>query len=195
MRPLDWQKWLVSFVIIVVSIGGVSYLALRPQAVTTLAVPFKDLPAYHLVTASDLVTTTVATADLPTELLISTDDLAGRYTRQPLVAKEPVTETQLVPNVDEKYLLDTTTIGIPATDAMTYNGQLKAGAIIKLWVVAEGSAAELLLDEVLVLDVQRNEGQGEGDVLPYVLILAVPEPKVEAVLTAVAYHPFWITIH
>jgi Flp pilus assembly protein CpaB len=196
MRPLDWQKCLVTLLILVIAAGGAFYLRSLEQSVTTLYIPKADLPAYHLITATDLMTTTLLTADLPSGFLPQEAELVGRYTRQPLTAEKPVTEAQLVPKVDEKYVVDTMVVSIPATAAMTYNSQLAPGAIVTVWTVIDTGRAEPLLAEALVLDVQKVEGQSETEdnTLPYVIVLAVPSPKQAELVMAVAANSLILTL-
>ncbi|HIP71205.1 MAG TPA: hypothetical protein EYH05_07395 [Anaerolineae bacterium] len=163
---------------------------------TTLYVPEVDLPAYHLIAAADLMTATLPTADFTSKPLLQEADLVGRYTSQPLTAEKPVAAEQLVPAVDEKYVLDTTAVSIPATAAMVYNGQLASGAIITVWKVTDTGQAEPLLNEALVLDVPKVEGQSESEenTFPYVVVLAVPRPKQAELLTAVATGSLTLTL-
>jgi Flp pilus assembly protein CpaB len=195
MRPFDWQKWLLTLVVLTLTLGGTFYLFSLNQPVTTLYVPGKDFSTYHLISASDLVTTTLPTAVLPSKSLLEESDLVGRYTIQPLSAEKPVTEAQLVPVVDEKYVLDTTAVSIPATAAMAYNGQLTPSAIVTVWTVTDTGQAEPLLDEALVLDVQKVEqSESEADANPYVIVLAIPRLKQAELLTAMIKHTIWFTI-
>jgi len=195
MRPFDSQKLLMTLVILTLAFGGTVYLNLSEQELTTLVVPANDLPIYHLITASDLMTATLSTAVLPAAPLQQTSELAGRYTSQTLTAEEAVTDAQLVPAVDEKYVLNTTAVSISATAAMAYNGRLAAGAMVTVWTVTDAGQAQPLLEEALVLDVQKAEGQGESEekAFPYVVILAVPRPKQAELLTAVATGSLMLT--
>lgn len=196
MQPLDWQKWLVTLLILVLAAAGTFYLRSLEQSVTTLYVPKMDLPAYHLVTATDLMVTTLPSADLPSGVLPQEAELVGRYTRQSLTAEKAVTEAQLGPMVDEKYVMDTVVVSIPATAAMTYNSQLAPGAIVTVWTVTDTGKAEPLLIEVLVLDVQKVEAQSQTEkyTWPYVIVLAVPLPKQAELITAVATDSLILTL-
>lgn len=196
MRPFDWQKWLLALVVLVLALGGAFYLFWLKQPVMTLYIPRKDLPAYHLISASDLMTTTLPTAALPSKSLLQESDLVGRYTIQSLSSEKPVSGEQLVPFVDEKYVLDTTAISIPATAGMTYNGRLTAGTIVTVWTVTDTGQAQPLQDEALVLDVQKVEVQSESEenAFPYVVVLAVPRPKQAELLTAVSTGSLTLTL-
>lgn len=188
MRLFDGQKWLAIIVMLAISLGGAYYLSSREQPETTLYVPQGDFPAYSLLTTTDLTTTTLPSSEVPAEALLQEMDLANRYSRLPLPAGKTVIETQMVPAVDEQYVLDTAVVSIPATAAMVYNGQLVSGEMVTVWAVTETGQVEPLLNEALVLDVQQVEEQNEaeGNAYPYVVVLAVPESQQEALLTAVA---------
>ncbi len=196
MRWLDWQRWLLTLVVLALSLGGAFYLYSLEQPVTTLYVPEADLPAYHLIAATDLMTTTLPTAVLASKSPLQETGLVGRYTIQPLTAEKPVAAAQLVPVVDEKYVPDTTAVAIPATAAMVYNGQLASGAIVTVWTVTDTEQAKPLLGEVLVLDVQKVAGQSDTEekAFPYIVVLAVPRPKQAELLTAVATGSLMLTL-
>lgn len=198
-RPYDRQKLIVMLVILGLAASGAFYLGSVAQPMTSLLVPEKDLPAYHILNTHDLITTTLPTSSLPAKSLQQASDLAGRYTTQSLSVEKPVTEAQLVPIVDEKYVVDTTAVSIPATAAMAYNGQLTSGAIVVVWTGNDSGQAKELLEAVLVIDVQKVEGQSAEekdpyDPYPYIIILAVPEGAREALLTAVYNQTLWLTI-
>ena len=203
LQKQDWQKGLATLLILFLAAAGAFYLRPPQQSVTTwfvpgsiLYVPKADLPAYHLITAADLIEDTIPTANLLSGFLLQKAELVGRYTRHPLVAKGPVTEAQLVPRVDENYVAETTAVSIPATAAMTYNSQLTPGAIVRVWTVTDTGAAEPLLAEALVLDIQKAEGQSElaDKTFPYVIVLAVPSAKQARLIGAVASGSLIITL-
>lgn len=194
--PLDWQKLVVFIAVLILAAGSVYFLYSAAQPETMLYVPSTDLRAYYRITATDLMTTTLPTADLPSNSVINESDLVDRYSSQSLTTEKPVTAEQLVPTVNEKYVLDTTAVSIPATASMAYNGQLASGTIVTVWTVTDAGNAEPLLDEVLVLDVQKVEEQTgtEGNSFPYVIVLAVPGPEREALLSAVAKDALYVTL-
>ena len=196
MRSFDWQKWLVALAVLALTLSGGLYLRSLDQPMTTLYVPEIDFPAYYLITAADLMTATLPTAVLPSKSLLQESDLVGRYTMQPLSSEKPVTEAQLVPVVDEKYVMDTAAVSIPASATSVYNGRLTSGAIVTVWSVTGSRQAEPLLDEALVLDVQKVEEQNEaeGNTNPYVVVLAVPRPKQAELLMAVATGSLMLTL-
>lgn len=188
MQNLDWQKGLL--ILFILLLGGVCtlYLFSLQQPKTAVYVPNKDLPVYHLISASDLMTSTLPSSEIPSKSILKDSDLTNRYSSQSLSAKKPVTATQLVPVVDEQYVANTTAVPIPATATMAYNGKLAPGAIVTVWNATPEGKVEALLDDVLVLDVLKIEGQSDGQEkdFPYVIVLAVPQSKQTALLTAVS---------
>ncbi len=194
--PFDRQRGLAVLLVVVIAAAGSYYLFLAGQRKTTLYVPQADLPAYHLITPTDLVTTTLPISNLPADVYAQQTDLINRYTRQTLPAGKAIVPSQLVSATDEKYVTDTVAIAFPATAALAYNGQLSSGTIVTAWDISDSSNPKLLLDEVLILDVQRVEGQKEAveNGLPYVIVLAVPRAKQAEFLTAVATNSLILTL-
>lgn len=195
-RPFDrltWWIWsIVGIVFALVAIYLFSQRALVSEK--SISVLVHDVPAYHLITDMDL--TNIMMTEVADDVIAEPALLIGRYTKIAVSAEKPITMAQLVPIVDEKYVLDTTAVSIPATAAMTYNGQLTSGTIVTVWTVADNKQAQELLEEVLVLDMQKVEGQGaeENDPYPYVIVLAVPEGERGALLTAIINNSISLTI-
>lgn len=187
----DLQKWGVVSGMVVLIIAGSLHLQWRDSFQTTLHVPQRDLPAYHLITAQDLISTTMRTTDLPNakHLLRTEAELVGHYTLSPLRAEKVITETQLVPSSTLKLVQGTIPLSIPATAAMAMGGQLASGAVVTLWSVPPTGTvpAEPLLPEVLVLDVLKADvtSERESSSYPYVIVLAIPKgQQVEVVMGA-----------
>lgn len=195
-QPIDWTSWLI-WLSLAVIIGVSAYAISRRQpATTTVWVPIRDLPTYHLIMAADVTTKTTKTSEEPKDVVSTSASLALRYTLQPLLAGRTIQESQLVPVTDTALISDTMPVSIPATAAMAFNGQLAPGAIVTVWTVTDTGKAEPLLAEALVLDVQKVEGQSETEdnTLPYVIVLAVPSPKQAELITAVASDSLILTL-
>jgi len=195
-QPIDRASWLI-WLSLAVIIGVSAYAISRRQpATTTVWVPIRDLPAYHLIMAADVTTKTIKTSEEPKTVVPASTSLALRYTLQPLPAGRTIQESQLVPVTDTALISDTMPVSIPATAAMTYNSQLASGAIVTIWTVTDTGKAEPLLAEALVLDVQQVNGQSEmeGNILPYVIVLAVPSPKQAELITTVASDSLILTL-
>ncbi len=187
----DWQKWIALILLGLITVAGTWYLINRASNTITISVPAHDLPMYHLITASDLTTAVVPSAELSSTALQSDTDLVDHYTRKPLPGGNVVLSTQLIPSTDAALTKDTTAISIPATAAMTFNGQLTSGNVIMVWEVPDDSTtsiAKLVLDQVLVLDILAvtpvPTDNTEG--FPYVVMLAVPVNHQADILSSAA---------
>jgi len=199
-QPFDWQRWLVLILLGVAAVAGAWYLNVRTQKQIAIAVPAHDLPMYHLITNSDLTTTAVHSTELSSTALRSDTDLVNHYNQKPLPGGKVVLSTQLIPSTDQTLIVNTTSISIPATAAMTFNGQLTSGDVISLWEVPNTTATSttnLILDRVLVLDVLAVSPMStdESGTLPYVVILAVPVNRQADILSSEAKGLLAFTLH
>lgn len=190
-QPFDWQKWLVLAALGLVAAAGAWYLSLQVPLPITISVPIHDLPMYHLIYKTDLMAISVPSTELSSKALRSDTELVGHYTQEPLAGGKAILVTQLVPSADPALNTNTTVITIPATEAMTFGGQLTSGDIIKLWEVPNSSVTattNLLLDQGLVLDVLpiSPAPTDNTEALPYVVILAVPVDRQVDILSSAA---------
>ena len=178
-QPFDWQKLIVLVILGLIATAGTWYLSTRVSNTITISVPAHDLPMYHLITTSDLTTTIISSTELSSTVLRSDTDLLDHYTWKPLPGEKAVIVTQLIPSTDPTLTNNTASISIPATAAMTFNGQLTSGDIIMVWEVPDvstTSTASLIVDRALVLDVLPVSlaPTNATETLPYVVVLAVP---------------------
>jgi len=199
-RTFDWQKWLVLIVLGMVAAAGAWYLSVQTQKQITIAVPARDLPMYHLITTSDLTTTAVPSTELSSKALRSDADLVNHYTQKPLRDGNVVLAAQLIPSTDPTLTINTTSISIPATAAMTFNGQLTSGDVIMVWEVPDDSTtstANLIVDRVLVLDVLpvSPAPTDTTETLPYVVVLAVPVNHQADILSSATKGLLAFTLH
>jgi Flp pilus assembly protein CpaB len=167
------------------------------QAVVWVAT--KDLPAYHLITDTEVMTTTVTISDLPEDAISAGTSPFDHYTREPVWVNQVVQQSDLVTPNDPALTLDTVPVSIPATAAMTFNGKLSSGTVVTVWAVFPTddpgvNKTELLLRRVLVLDVQQAQSGGETGNHPYVVILAVPIRHQGEVLAAAASGMLTLTL-
>jgi Flp pilus assembly protein CpaB len=189
-KAFDWQKWLVVIGLGMIAALGAWYLYMRGLQPITIVVPAHDLPMYHLMTNTDLMTISVLPDELSPEALRSESDLVGQYTREQLTAGKTVLAKQLVPSADPALSIDTTIVSISATGAMTFGGRLTSGDIVTLWNVPSSrvaSTTELLLDQALVLDVlpALSAPTTSDEKFPYVVILVVPIDHQAEILSTV----------
>lgn len=192
---IDWQKLIVVGLIILLAGAGVLWLNAN-QTIQSLTVPTQNLPAYYLLSAADVTTKVVKNAEIPKDALPVSALAASRYTNQPLASGQTIQESHLLPMTNSALVSDTVPVSIPATPALAFNGQLAPGAMVTVWAITDSGQAEPLIDELLVLDVQKVDGQGEtvGNLSPYVIVLAVPRPKQAEVLTAAATGSLSLTL-
>lgn len=194
-RPKDWVA-LSAWFLWVVLIGASAYLISKRHPDMTVAwVPTHDLPAYHLIVDTEVVTTTVTLADYPSDAVPAETSPVASYTRQSLTAEKTIRLSQLVSSNDTALVHGTVPVSIPATAAMTINGQLSPGAVVTVWSLSHADesdsvTARPLLKQVLVLYVQHfiPEPGKESDAgaLPYVVVLAIPADRQAEVLAVVA---------
>lgn len=190
-RPIDRAAWIV-WIVLFVGIGLGAY-AIRQlgssQAVAWVAA--KDLPAYHLILDTEVISTTVALSSLPQNALSVDTSPFGTYTRKPLSANQVLQQAGLVIPNDPALTLDTAPVSIPASAAMTFNGELSSGTLVTVWAVFPTddpgvNRTELLFPQALVLDVGQIEQGEDTQTRPYVVILAVPISHQLEVLAAAA---------
>lgn len=189
-QPFDWHKWLLAILLAVMAAAGGWYLSVQTPQPISISVPARDLPAYHLITGTDLKKISVLPAELSSETLVSEPDLVGHFTRETLTAGKSVLKMQLTPLTDPALSMNITVVSIPATRAMTFGGRLISGDIIMLWDVSLSptASANLVLDQVLVLDVLPVSlaPTDNTKVFPYVVILAVPVDSRAEILSSAA---------
>lgn len=188
-RPFDWQKWLVTTLVLAAATVGSLYLQQTGKDTKNIYVPNHDLPAYHLIQETDLITKTLSVVDLSEDVLIAKEDMIDHYTLEMLGSDEVVIKSQVISIPSLDLVKDTTAIPIPATAAMIFNGKLSSGTVVTVWAIYPTnepgvSKTELLLQRVLVLDVQKTESGVETESHPYVAILAVPIDRQAKVITA-----------
>jgi hypothetical protein len=195
-RPSDQAIWFIWLFLALVG-GVLAYtMSQRQPATATVWVPVKDLPAYHLIIATDVITKTVTVSAAASKHVPVSATLDLRYTQQPLFVGQAIQENHLVPAVSSTLASGTVPVSLPATSAMVFNGRLTSGVIVTVWQIADAGKAESLLDKALVLNVQKVEDQGKSEeyAYPYVIVLAVPQSIQVELLTAVTNHTIWFTI-
>ncbi len=195
-RPIDRSSGFIWLFLAVIIGAGAYIIGQRPPATTTVWTPVRDLPVYHLITAADVITKTVPVSAAPEKPVSASVAPDLRYAQQPLTAGQAIQESQIVPVSSQTLISDTVPVSLPATPAMAFNGRLAPGAIVTVWTVTDTGQAQPLLDEALVLDVQKVEMQSESDenAFPYVVVLAVPRPKQAELLTTIATGSLMLTL-
>jgi Flp pilus assembly protein CpaB len=150
------SQW-ITMLALFVGILGATYL--ETQTKIEIQVPKRDLPAYYQIKPGDLSSQTYAKKDIPSKILKNSQELVGRYTLTKIPKQKPLTEKLLSSKIDPDRLIDTVAVGIPATPAMTFGGNLQAGDTVEMTLVptttkAESLPSPIVFPNILVLDVK-----------------------------------------
>lgn len=194
-RPVDLLSWVVWLVLAII-IGGGAFLISRKHAATVLVwKPSDDLPAYHLITNSNVITATIALSAVPANAFPTGQTLVGYYTRQPVKEGQPLTHENLVISPDPALTSGTVPVSIPASPAHAFNGHLAPGSVVTIWSIdRDNGEASVLLQRALVIDMQEVEGAPENEASSYVIVLAVPENYQAPILAAATNNSLALTI-
>lgn len=190
-RPIDWTAWSI-WIILFAGIGIIGFFIYRrSSSQIEVWVPIKDLPAYHLIVDSDVVKTARVISDLPVEALSANVSPVGAFTIRSVAGDDVLSRGDIVLPASLQLTTNTAAISIPATEAMVFGGRLASGDIIMLWEVPNNSttsAANLLSDQVLVLDVLPvlSAPTDNTEKFPYAVILAVPVDRQADILSSAA---------
>ncbi len=153
---LSISQWLT---IVALFVGVLTTTYLETQNKVEIQVPNRDLPAYYQIKPGDLRSKIYAKKSIYSKTLKKSQEILGRYTLVKIPQKKPLTEKQLSPKIDPTRLVDTVTVGIPATPAMMLGGNLKAGDIVDITLVptstkATSLSSPIVFPNILVLDVK-----------------------------------------
>ncbi len=187
-RPTDISAWLI-WLIVFIAVGSMSFLMYKRQSgQIEVWMATKDLTAYHLVVNSDVVKTTWAISDLPVEALSANTSPVGGYTLQSIESGRALVRNDVAIPVDSQITASTIPLVLPATEMMTYNRQLRSGAIVDIWLVrpfraGSSKKSDLILQHVWVIDVQQIEGPIGNNDYPYSIVLAVPQAYADKLIT------------
>lgn len=198
-RNVDWLKYSILICIGLIAVIGSVTLVNRGKQTQSVYVPNRDLPAYYLVEETDVVSTTLPLSELGPGILTSKDEIVGRYSLSALEANVAIPKPRMMSIRDSGLVNSTTALPIPSTDAMAFGGHLSAGAVVSVWCVyptdePQTRLPKLVLQEALVLDVQKVE-DGVGDRrYPYIIFLAVPVSRQSDVIAAVNMDSVVITL-
>lgn len=149
----------------------------KPPDKISIPVPKKLLPIYHLITTDDLKEIEIPEAQIHENALKEHSAIIGRCSLQSLPAHQPILMSALT---EEKYLKDTVAVGIQATPAMTFGGQLKSGDIVNIIIMPTGTASTPVVREnLLVLDVKSvtTQTDDKSPDNPFVVVIALPKSQ------------------
>ncbi len=158
-----------SVFVICLALGGILFFVKREAPLAVPVVP-RNVPAYHILTASDVTTKTIEAHQVVSDTVRDAQSLIGHYTREVLTASRPIHAGQIVAISDSRLISDTLAVGISANSATILGGNLRAGDVVSLAAVPiseTASAATTVLDQVLVLDVKVSDKDT-------VVVLAIP---------------------
>jgi hypothetical protein len=183
-RPTDPLRLQMFVLALVVGVAGALFLLWpEPSPTIDVPVPRADLPTYHVIRHTDLVTSTVKEDELPETGIRTPAGLVGHYTLTELRATKPITSAQVQLLPDPTLITNTVAAGISATSAMVLGSHLKAGDIVDLAVVpTEPITASMsvpsIFQNLLVLDVMPSpQSAAVGNTaspIAFVIIVALP---------------------
>ncbi len=164
---LPWIYWGLFFIVVpIVAL----WMATKPAVQTNLPVAVRELPPYHLITASDVITRSVSPSDIVSNTVRNSQDIVGRYTREVIADGKPIRGNQIAAVADARLISNTLAVAIPTTSATILGGKLRAGDVVSLATVPisdTSTAPTILFDAVLVLEMQANDKDA-------VVVLAIP---------------------
>ncbi len=145
---------------------------------TTVPVPVKDIPAYHIIASEDIQEIDMAGKQVPVNAAQKREDLVGRLTLKGLTASQPICHQNLI---DPKVLEHTAALGIQANLSTVLGGSLQIGDRIDIIITlptTRRKSAPIIFERLLVLDITAiNEDidiKNGGPGLSYVIVLAIP---------------------
>lgn len=171
--PRDWFPWIYwGLVFIVVPFVGL-WMTSKPALHVSVPVPVRELPPYHVIIASDLITRSISPNDVVSNTVRNSQEVIGRYTRQAIAKGKPIREDQVAVPADARLISNTLAVAIPATRATILGGKLRAGDAVSLVSVPisdTNAAPSVVFNIVLVLDVIVSDKDA-------VIVLAIPSDR------------------
>ena len=158
--PRDWFPWIYwSIFFLIVPLVAV-WVASKPAPQVNVPMTARELPPYHLIVASDVVTKAINPSDVVSDTIRDPKDLVGYYTRETILEGKPIRENQIGGFADLRLISNTLAIAIPANNVTTLGGNLRAGDVVSLATVPisdTNAAPTIVFNAVLVLDVKGND--------------------------------------
>jgi hypothetical protein len=133
----------------------------------------RELPPYHLITASDVVTKSINPNNVVTDTVRDPKNLVGYYTREIILEGKPIRENQVGIVADPWLISNTIAIAILGNSATTLGGSLRAGDMVSLATVPisdTNAAPSIVFNAVFVLDVKGSDKDA-------VVVLAIPADR------------------
>lgn len=173
---LSLSQW-ISVVAVLVGIFAAAYLETKTKI--EVQVPKADLPAYYQIRQSDLNSKVFASNNVPSNALKKSQEIVGRYTLTNIPREKPLTKKQVTAS---NQLANTVAVGIPATPAMTFGGNLQAGDIVDITLVPaknkvnlqeNSSTSPILFSKIVVLGVKPDTQA--NTLTASVIVIALPK--------------------
>lgn len=144
--------------VVCLALGGLIFFFKRePNA--SIPVLTRDVPSYHFISASDVMTKTIDVSDVTTDTVRDAQNLMGHYVHTAITADQPIHKNQIVAIPDPALITPTLAVAIPASSATVLGGSLQAGdqVILSAVPLSDTAPASIIFDQVLVLDVKPND--------------------------------------
>lgn len=139
----------------------------------TVIVPSNNIPAYHLIESSDLITQTFFTLIIPDNVIRNSSDAIGKYTLVPL-KKNNYFKTSMLGNITSTTnLTDTICVGlsIPYEDFIIAN--VSTGDNVDIYLVQNSeNKTPIVLKNITILDVKELQENNSAD--QFVAIISIP---------------------
>lgn len=182
-EPRDLFPYCYFGVIVILCLIAVLLMRARPTPGVYIPVMARDVPRYHLVTEADLTHKCVDPAGLASGSVSRDDDILAHYTLEPLLADSVIRRDQMHSVPDLTQLTDVVAIGIPASEAMVLGDTLRAGDVVDLLLVRDGTTDQrmslpALFENILVLDV-RPASKDRASEAAFIIVLALPKTERE----------------
>lgn len=181
--PVDYAHYV--FFSLYVIIFGIAFFISQRAPVANVLIAAKDIPAYHSFTSGDFQTSTRSPREVTTSMLTDEKEVIGSFALGPVAKGEVLNREQMLKPAEARQLdSSSVVVGIPATYAMSLNGDLKSGDVVDITTIPAGAATQpapsQTFEGILVLGVkpapvvQSPQVQLQPITHPLVLIVALP---------------------
>jgi hypothetical protein len=145
--------------------------------------PAVALPAYHVITSAQLMETEASPAEMPADAIRDPAYLTDKLTLRALPAGKPVSHSWVA---DPAKLAQKVILGIPATPAMVLGGEVSAGSVVDIHLVAVATPGSMspapdCFENIFVVTVNSVSGTQTPQ---FVCVIALPEDKLEEFIIA-----------
>jgi hypothetical protein len=190
-KPPKVRSSLVAWGIYLLCVAGMTTLLfliprplaqlMMPEATPlSIAVPREDLPAFHIIKQTELMSVTQSPAQLPVQAITDTTRISGTISIAPLTAGKAITDGQILAPADLTLLADSVIVAFDSGPELAFGGRLQPGNEVSAW-----RGSNRLAERLLVLDVQRiSPAQENNNTARYVIVVAAPAGVRERLIAA-----------